>query len=209
MGKLRARTEAEFAARREEILEAAGQLLMTQEYDAVSLTAIAEKTSISRPSMYNYYETRELVFADLMLREYEKWRMALLERLSEPQSREKFCEIMVDILWEREILLKLLSLQLSVWDHRYSEDTIIRFQHGVVPFAQALYTILKIQFPSATDDAINQFRIQFTVYCNSLYALAHLPQCQMQALEDTNVFGSIPAPRQISFEGLMLLTSNL
>ena len=182
---------------------------MTQDYSEESLTAIAEKTSISRPSMYNYYETRELVFADLMLREYEKWRIALLERLSEPYSREKFCEIMVDILWERKLLLKLLSLQLSVWDHHYSEETIVSFQRGVQPFFQTLHEILRLQFPNASESATESFRVQFTLYCNSLYALDNLPQCQMQAFKDLNLFGALPSSRQISFEGLMLLTSNL
>ena len=64
MGKQRARTEEELAARRNEIITAAGDLLMTCDYRDVTLATIAEKISISRPSLYNYYETRELVFDD-------------------------------------------------------------------------------------------------------------------------------------------------
>ena len=59
MGKLRARTDEELAARKNEILDVAREQIMTMDYDAITLATIAEKTSISRPSMYHYYEKKE------------------------------------------------------------------------------------------------------------------------------------------------------
>ena len=47
MGKIRARTDEELAARKQEILSAARDLLMTMSYESITLAAIAEKTSIS------------------------------------------------------------------------------------------------------------------------------------------------------------------
>ena len=58
MGKIRARTDEELAARKQEILSAARDLLMTMSYESITLAAIAEKTSISRPSMYHYYNKK-------------------------------------------------------------------------------------------------------------------------------------------------------
>ena len=209
MGKQRARTEEELAARRTEILKAAENLLMTRDYNDVTLATIAEQTSISRPSVYNYYETRELVLADLMIKEYEEWEQAIRDRLGVRLSREEFCRMMTDILWERETLLKLLSLQLSVWEKNFSEDIIVDFQRKVKPFYDALREIVSLQFPDATDKAVDRFRIQFTLYCNSLYALDNLPQCQMQAFEELDLFGEIPTSKQLTYEGLLLLTSDL
>lgn len=209
MGKQRARTEEELAARRNEILKAAGDLLMTCDYNDVTLATIAEKISISRPSLYNYYETRELVLADLMIREYEEWEKAIRDQLAVRLSREEFCRTMTDILWERETLLKLLSLQLSVWGNNFSEDVIVDFQKKVKPFYDALREIVQLQFPNATEKAVDRFRIQFTLYCNSLYALDNLPQCQMQAFEELDLFGEIPTSEQLTYEGLLLLTSDL
>ena len=54
MGKIRARTDAELAARKREILDAAAEQLMTEDYDAITLATIAEKTSISRASILQF-----------------------------------------------------------------------------------------------------------------------------------------------------------
>ena len=73
MGKVRARTEKEFAARKQEILTAAREQLMAMDYESITLATIAEKTSISRSSMYHYYDRKESVFVDLIIREYREW----------------------------------------------------------------------------------------------------------------------------------------
>ena len=48
MGKIRARTEGEIAARKADILCAAAQQLMQNGYDAITLATLAAATSISR-----------------------------------------------------------------------------------------------------------------------------------------------------------------
>ena len=53
MGKIRARTDEELAARKQEILAAAKEQFMTMSYGSITLATIAEKTSISRPSIYH------------------------------------------------------------------------------------------------------------------------------------------------------------
>ena len=210
MGKLRARTTVEFEARKHEILEAAGNLLMTTDYEDITLAKIAEKTTISRPSMYNYYEKKEYVFADLMILEYQRWEKDLRRTFTMRQTREDFCKAMVNLLWDRQMLLKLLSLQLTVWDHRYGDETIEQFEREVQPFFQTLGEILELQFPNASAHERDMFRIQFTVYCNSLYELNNLPRSQMDAMNELNLFGlEIPPAREICYEGLMLLSAVL
>ena len=207
MGKLRARTDAELAARKQEIIDAARKLLQTEEYGAIPLATIAEKTSISRTSMYTYYEKKEDVFVDLMIEEYILWARDL--ETMEPQTREGFCRSMAELLWKRQTLLKLLSLQLSVWDRKYSDDMIQRFVTEVSPFYKTLNALLKRQFPDAAPETRNMFQIQFSVYCNSLYVLGHLPESQISAMEEQDFFGMIPDPVEICYEGLMLLSANL
>lgn len=209
MGKQRARSEEEFAARKNEILDAARDVLMTREYSDVTLVSVAEKTSLSRTSLYNYYETRELMIADLMVREYDEWKDLINQKMRNRMSREDFCQTMTEILWDREALLKLLSLQLSVWGKDFSDEVITDFQSKVKPFFDAFKEIIMISFPEASELSVDRFRIQFTLYCNSLYALDNLPQCQMQAIDELDLFGKIPSARQLTYEGLLLLTSDL
>ncbi|MBR1701146.1 MAG: TetR/AcrR family transcriptional regulator [Lachnospiraceae bacterium] len=207
MGKLRARTDEELAARKNEILNAARKQLMTIDYDAITLATIAEQTSISRPSMYHYYEKKENVFTDLMIQEYEELNDDLQIFLKRKMARERFCRKLASILWERQLLLKLLSLQLPVWRHEYSDDNWKKFVEETAPYQETLKSVLIKQFPNATDEQRNMFRIQFSVYCNSLYVIEHLPESQMKAMEKSNFFDSIPKGEDICYEGLILLSA--
>ena len=209
MGKLRARTDAELAARRQEILNAAAEQLMSMDYDAITLATIAEKTSIRRTSLYSYYETKEAVFADLLILEYEKLEQSLRTAFGERMPRERFCETMAQLLWGQPILLKLLSLQLSVWDHRYNDDLVKRFVKATQPYMQTMDELLAAQFPDADDAARNGFKLQFSVYCNALYSIEHLPASQMKAMREMGFYSTIPAGEQICREGLMLLSAGL
>ena len=90
MGKARARTDEELAARKSEILEAAREQILIMDYDAVTLATIAEKTSISRPSMYHYYEKKEAVFVDLLIQEYQEMEIDMHPLLKRKMTREGF-----------------------------------------------------------------------------------------------------------------------
>ena len=52
MGKVRARTDEELAARKQEILSAAKDLLMTMNYESITLATIAEKTILKNLRQY-------------------------------------------------------------------------------------------------------------------------------------------------------------
>ena len=209
MGKIRARTNEELAARKEEIITAAQKLLMKEDYNSITLATIAENTSICRTSMYTYYETKESVFVDLMIKEYQDIEKELLNNLTMQMDRRTFCKWLTDLLWNHQTLLKLLSLQLSVYDHRYGDDQIEHFVKATSPYMKAMDQVLQFHFPHASDKAKNIFKIQYSVYCNSLYAIQHLPQSQMAAMEKQDVFASIPDSKQICFDGLMLLSTVL
>ena len=209
MGKLRARSTAEIEERRNEILQSARELLAEEEYEEITLGTIAQRISISRPSVYTYYKTKEEVIVDLMIREYQLWELELKKAFSRKMTRERFCRTMVDMLWQRNLLLKLLSLHPTALRSKCSDELIVRFEEEVQPFFMTLSEVLNKQFPQAREADKNMFSIQFAVYCNSLYALQQVPAVQRQAMRDLNLFGAIPPDKEICYEGLMLLSSAL
>ena len=209
MGKIRARTDEELAARKQDIMDAAAEQIMTQEYESITLATIAEKTYISRTSMYTYYDRKETVFVDLLILEYKKLEKRMREVFCSPLSREEFCRTMSGLLWQQPILLKLLSLQLSVWDKRYDKELLKRFVEETRSYMLTLDEVLEIQFPESDRAARNVFKIQLSVYCNSLYSVEHLPVSQLEAMNEQTFFDSIPSGEEICYEGLMLLSAGL
>ena len=209
MGKIRARTDEELAARKQEILAAAKEQFMTMSYESITLAAIAEKTSISRPSMYRYYDKKAHVFADLMIQEYREWGEQLGPLLERRCSQEQFCQTMTDILWGHETLLKLLSLHLPIWDPSYDDPILRHFAKETLFFQNTLKEVVAFQFPDAGSKERNLFLIQFSVYCNSLYETKYLAQNQMDATREMRFLAFIPPVEEICYDGLMKLSAGL
>ena len=83
------------AQRREEIINACEELYRTMSFREITLKEISRITSFSRPTIYNYFETREEIFLALFQREYDRWNEELTaildgnERLTKAQLAEK------------------------------------------------------------------------------------------------------------------------
>ena len=209
MGKIRARTDEELAARKQEILAAAKEQFMVMSYESITLATIAEKTSISRPSIYHYYDKKERVFADLIIQEYREWGEQMGPLLERRCSQEQFCRTMTDILWGHETLLKLLSLHLPIWNPGYDDSMLRHFVKETQPFQNILKEVVAFQFPDAGSEEINLFLIQFSIYCNSLYETKYLAQNQMNAIREMRFLDFVPPVEEICYDGLMKLSAGL
>jgi AcrR family transcriptional regulator len=62
-------TISTFDARQEEILSAAVEIIAGSGQEAVSMAALAEKTGLSRPAIYQYFASREHVLGELLINE--------------------------------------------------------------------------------------------------------------------------------------------
>ena len=107
-------------ARREEIINACEKLYEVMSFKEVTIKEISKYTSFTRPSIYNYFSTREDIFLALLQREYEAW-IRYLEAVK-PTSAEKttagFAGMLAESLSTRPILLKLLAMnQFDMEEH--------------------------------------------------------------------------------------------
>ena len=182
---------------------------MTMSYESITLAAIAEKTSISRPSIYHYYDKKESVFADLIIQEYREWGEQMEPLLGRRCSQEQFCQTMTDILWGHETLLKLLSLHLPIWDPGYDDSMLRHFVKETQPFQNILKEVVAFQFPDAGSKERTMFLIQFSVYCSSLYETKYLAQKPMDATRKIRSLDFIPPVKEICYDGLIKLSASL
>ena len=65
------------ASRKEEIINACEKLYKTMSFKDITLKQIGNETSFSRPTIYNYYQTKEEIFLALFEREYTRWNEEL------------------------------------------------------------------------------------------------------------------------------------
>ena len=81
----------------------------------ITLKEIGNVTSFSRPTIYNYFETKEEIFLALFEREYVRWNEALVAILYDQESmtRSELADKIAASLAYRVQLLKLLSMNLG------------------------------------------------------------------------------------------------
>ena len=71
------------ANRRSEIISACEKLYETMSFKDITFGEISKETSFSRPSIYNYFETKEEIFLAIMKREYDLWNSDLRRIMDE------------------------------------------------------------------------------------------------------------------------------
>ena len=100
------------AARKEEIIAACEKLYQSMSFKEITIQEIAKFTSFTRPSIYNYFETKEEIFLALLQKEYERWT-ADLETImagAERMTRDETAQALAHSLERRKQLLKLMSM---------------------------------------------------------------------------------------------------
>lgn len=209
MGELRARNSEEINNRKKEILDVTEDLFMNMEYQDITLAVIAEKTSISRPSMYNYYKTKEEVFLDLSKREYLLFNESLKSAFSRKMSREQFCKKMTDTLWKHQPFLKILSLHSSVIEEKCGTEVMYDYKKSVQPLFETFSLILSKQFPDSSEQSRELFKVHFFMYAYSLYPAGHIPEDQAKVMQELKPFGDLPDMKHVFFDALMSFSSAL
>ena len=209
MGTIRAHSDSEIQARKDDILRSATDLLLHGDWGSLTLATVAEKTSISRPSMYNYYKVKEEIFLDLMIREYADWKADLETRLEPKLTREDFCAALVDSLWGRDLLTMLIALYSEVPQDKCRTDFVERYHSEVHQFYTWFSEVRARQFPAASEKARNGFLVQFVRYCVTFRGMIHFPEEQMELIKEFGTFGELSDTKTICFDGLMLLSAGL
>ncbi len=108
-------TQEQIVRKREEIVSACEHLYQTMSFREITLKEIGNLTSFSRPTIYNYFETKEEIFLGLFQREYDRWNEDLTAILNgnEQMTKAELAGKIAASLSGREQLLKLLSMNFS------------------------------------------------------------------------------------------------
>lgn len=186
----RARTQEQVDTRRKEILNACEELFQTTDYDEITLKGIAERTSISRTSLYSYYQTKEDVFLGLLEREYLQWHAALGEALAREDAMtvDELCACLTDSMLERTTMRRLLSVNLTDIEKNCSFDRLKDFKKTAVgPVQEDLRSLIQRTFPQASEDAREWFRSIYSILVLNAYPYTHPTPKQMKACREAGL----------------------
>ena len=211
MGSQRARLNNEIDARKKEVKEAAATLFLTMDYEDITLKLLSERVSISRPSLYTYYPTKDVLYMEMLKDKYLEWSEKLLKMFPSKKqlSREDFCKKLAKEIWNDDLFIRLLSLHQSAMENKCNYEQVEAFKKDVLPYFINFHQVLAEQFPNTEEDKLNEFAIQYNIYCNTLDGIKNLPQSQREIMNNLGTFSKIPKGEDIFYKGLLLLSSDL
>ena len=175
--------------RREEIINACEQLYQTMSFKEITLKEIGNVTSFSRPTIYNYFQTKEEIFLALFEREYDRWNEDLEMILEENASlmKEQVAEKIAHSLEKREHLLKLLSMNNYDMEANSRLELLTTFKAAYGKSMTNIRSILSRFCPEIGNEELENFIYVFYPFMFGIYTYARATEKQKTAMKDAQV----------------------
>lgn len=175
--------------RREEIINACEQLYQTMSFKEITLKEIGNVTSFSRPTIYNYFQTKEEIFLALFEREYDRWNEDLEMILEENASlmKEQVAEKIAHSLEKREQLLKLLSMNNYDMEANSRLELLTTFKAAYGKSMTNIRNILSRFCPEIGNEELENFIYVFYPFMFGIYPYASVTEKQKTAMKDAQV----------------------
>jgi AcrR family transcriptional regulator len=177
------------AERREEIMNACETLYDMMPFREVTLKEIGKLTTCSRPTIYNYFQTKEEIFLALFEREYVLWTEELL-RIGETtsgMSKEMLAECIAESLEKRKLLLKLLAVNLYDMEENSRLECLVCFKVAYGKSREALFSLLRSVYPHLPENRITDIVFTFLPYLHGVYPYAFATEKQIAAMDEAKI----------------------
>ncbi len=177
------------ARRREEIVNACERLYQKRSFRDITLKEIGEETSFSRPTIYNYFQTKEEIFLALFEREYDRWNTELEailageKALTKPQLAERLARS----LEKREQLLRLLSMNNYDMEANSRQELLTSFKAAYGKSMENMRSILARFCPDLGEAGIQGFIYAFFPFMFGIYPYTAVTEKQRRAMKDAHV----------------------
>ena len=182
-----------------EIIDACRRLYRTMAFKEITLKEISKETSLSRPSIYNYFQTKEEIFLALLEREYRCWTEDQ-KRICENKSMTvgEFAEAFSSALSRRGRMLKLVAMNLYDLEAGSREENLISFKRAYGEALQATRDCLARFFPSLTADEHTRFLYAVYPFMFGVYPYTAVTEKQKRAMESAGVKYETYSVREIT-----------
>lgn len=177
------------AQRREEIINACEQLYQEMSFREITLKEIGKITSFSRPTIYNYFETREEIFLALFQREYDRWNEALTNILngSEQLSKKELADQIANSLAGRQQLLKLLSMNNFDMEANSRQELLNSFKQSYGRSMQLVSMVVQKFCTEMKVSDIHTFIYIFFPFMFGIYPYTEVTEKQRVAMKEAGV----------------------
>ena len=174
------------AGRREEIINACEKLYQTMSFKEITLKEIGNVLPFSRPTIYNYFQTKEEIFLALYQREYDRWNddlTAILQGHGD-LSIQEFSDLIARSITKREQLLKLLSMNNFDMEANSRPELLVTFKQSYGASMRNVRALLERFCPEMSGEEIQGFLYQFFPFMFGIYPYTAVTEKQREAMKE-------------------------
>lgn len=195
------------AERREEIINACEKLYQTMSFKDITLKEIGNAVPFSRPTIYNYFQTKEEIFLALFKREYDRWNSdlaAILESHAQ-LSKRRLAEQIATSLADRPQLLKLLSMNNYDMEANSRRELLTSFKTAYGNSLRLVRALLEKFCPDMSAEEREGFLYLFFPFMFGIHPYTAVTEKQRAAMEEAGVEYRYQSVYDITFRCLTRL----
>ena len=193
--------------RKEEIIKACEELYKTENFKDITIKHIGEKTTVSRTSIYNYFQTKEEIFLALFQREYERWIEDLNKMYEQNNvlSKEDFAKNLAHTIEKRPTLLKLLSMNMYDMEENSRMENLVEFKTAYGNSMKMVRKCLDKFFKDMSKEEKDEFIFLFFPFMYGIYPYTEVTNKQKEAMEKGGVPFKYLSIYNITYKGILKL----
>lgn len=174
--------------RPDEIIAACRKLYETMSFKEITLSDISRETSFSRPSIYNYFQTKEEIFLAIMEQEHRLWADDLRSMIANSSmTADSFARQLSASVARREVLLKILCMNLYDIEEHSRFERLVSFKKQYFISVGFLKEAAAKFFPSLSKKEQDSFILSFLLCMSGVYPYSHPTDKQSQAMKIAGV----------------------
>ncbi len=192
--------------RKEEIINACKELYDQYHFKDITIKLISEQTTCSRPSIYNYFETKEEIFLALFQQEYEKWKIELdeIREKNDTLTKDQFAKLLAHTIENKERLLKLLSMNMYDLEENSRLERLIEFKEAYGSAVHSVKLCLHKFFKMSEEDSIS-FLYSFFPLMFGIYPYAVVTKKQKEAMKKAHIDYKYYSIYELAYMGIKKL----
>lgn len=193
--------------RREEIIKSCDELYKNENFKDITIKQIGEKTTFSRTSIYNYFQTKEEIFLALFQREYEMWIDDLNKMYDENEnlSKEEFASGLAHTIEKRPTLLKLLSMNMYDMEENSRMEVLIEFKRAYGDSIKTVKKCLDKFFKNMNEREKQEFLFSFFPFMYGIYPYAFVTDKQKESMQKAEVPFEYMTIYELAYKGILKL----
>lgn len=196
--------------RKNEILDACKEIYKSKGFYGVNIKEISTKISLTRPAIYNYFETKEEILLGLLAREYEDWYTELeaVIRPAKDMNTAALANCLAETLADKDVMLRILNMNLYDIEQNSRIERLAEFKMLYARAISAITEILRSYKSDIISHDCTDFCNSFCAFMIGAYPFTHHTEKQNQAMELAGMKFEEPTVYQMVYKCLLRLIPN-